>query len=224
MKIDNEILDKIIRASGYECRDKTNNLTSSAKLILIRMVGYFYETPQKPYSVSQAEISNMTGLEYKAVGKILRQFMGDGILLAAKETNKWDYYGIRSLTLIDTLSDTYDIPEMLCSEPVPTKSEKNQPPPTSGDFYVYVCKLKGTPVYVGKGKEGRISHCLSGCSGNADLNRLVFENSLSDFQVTKILEGVSESLALAKEKDVIESLTLVGYSLCNKMHVTTQKG
>ena len=212
-----EELDNLIRAVKYQCGDASYKLTSTGKLILLRLLQYFKNSPENPCVFTQNDFSEMTGLEYKAVGTVVRQFISSGLLTAVKHSNQWSYYGLSEFSLIDVHGEVYTVPAQSCK--LKPKSVENTESKVVGQFYVYVCKLHGVPVYVGKGRESRINHCLSGRSSNSRLNRLVFEHAPEDFQVCKILEGLSENDALTKEREIIGSLSLLGYDLCNREHV-----
>lgn len=69
------------------------------------------------------------------------------------------------------------------------------------EFYVYVCKVDGVAVYVGKGKGNRWKHCLSGKSHNRKLNEAVILGK--DVSVELLKEGMSESEALSLENSII---------------------
>lgn len=83
------------------------------------------------------------------------------------------------------------------------------------DYYVYVCSLKGSAVYVGKGKNDRYKHCLSGFSHNKKLNDAVREYGKDSFKVKIVFQNLTEDQAFVKERKTIEYFLDKGCSLYN---------
>ena len=70
-------------------------------------------------------------------------------------------------------------------------------------YYVYVCSIKGDPVYVGKGCGDRYKHCTSGRSSCIELNKNLFQHGERAFSVIKVIEGLTEAEALEYERAAI---------------------
>jgi len=51
--------------------------------------------------------------------------------------------------------------------------------------YVYIVKLKGEVIYIGKGKHDRYLHPNSGTSHNREMNRLHFQGAVFDVEFAK---------------------------------------
>jgi hypothetical protein len=82
--------------------------------------------------------------------------------------------------------------------------------PTKGMHYIYVAKLDGRVIYVGKGFGKRYLHCASGGSHNVELNRLYFEGR--DIVVEIYKDNLEKKEAELLEKQLITKLD----PYCNK--------
>lgn len=71
-------------------------------------------------------------------------------------------------------------------------------------FYVYIAVFEDVVYYVGKGSKSRYTHCNSGKSGNADLNRLHFAGVKFDVYVFE--DRLEEEAAFAIEAELIKQL------------------
>lgn len=74
------------------------------------------------------------------------------------------------------------------------------------DYEVYICKLKGSVLYVGSGAIGRHKHCNSGRSHSYELNKLHFQGEVFD---VKIDYYKTKEEALEKEIALIQELSPV---------------
>lgn len=189
------------------------NLGLTSKVILSIFVFKWLNT-ELPVKITQKQIAEDLGLEYKVVGKTIRELVDSGILIARKskgpnETGplSWYYYGHKEIFV-----DGSVIPENFVAPQESLVSNKR----SYSDFYVYVCTHKDVPVYVGKGSGKRLEHCLSGKSTSAELNRLVFSGELENMKVTKMYSGLTDKEALKREREIIEGFKLLGYNLTNR--------
>lgn len=209
----------ILSAAGYISPryGTATRVTASDKMFLVLLLDYFSGAPDEPWRIPQSEIAHLMGTEVKTTMRSVAKFIEDNVLVAVKEGVSWVYYGVNDILVTNSSGEESIVKGSFCKKPVPEKADtEEEENPNNGIYYVYVCKLKGEPVYVGKGKHSRISHCLSGASSNANLNRLVFEHREDQFEVSRVIDGVSEEYALLKEREIIDSLTVLGYDLCNK--------
>lgn len=71
------------------------------------------------------------------------------------------------------------------------------------EYYVYACLVNNILVYVGKGKNDRYLHCMSGTSSCMELNRDLFKYGKHKFKVLKVLDCLTEKEALDMEKAVL---------------------
>lgn len=73
------------------------------------------------------------------------------------------------------------------------------------DYIIYEVLHNGIPVYIGSGKPERFKHAKSGCSHNADLNKLFFEDG--DNVVVQILrDSLTKEESLEYEKEYIQAI------------------
>lgn len=122
----------------------------------------------------------------------------NGILFAislAKETN--------------TVADVGDLTKLLVG--LLTKSFANMASEES--YYVYKVTVDGDIKYVGKGCGNRIKHASSGRSSCVALNKDHAKGL--NIQSEIIEDGLSETEALALEKEMIECYVMEGYNLYN---------
>lgn len=213
----NTDINNIISAKTYERDGVVNRITPGQKLVLIRMIQLFEQEGEDAVTISQTELSKTTGLEYKATGAILREFILSGLISAVKlkiVQHQWIYTAINPTTFHKGDDTSYTTKQYSRSVPegilIENKSKSIQ------DHYVYVCKLDSVPVYIGKGKGQRYLHCVNGMSSNSSLNKAFFECGAERMVVTKVAEGLTEKQALEKEKTLIDSFISLGYDLYNR--------
>jgi hypothetical protein len=77
------------------------------------------------------------------------------------------------------------------------------------DYYLYVCIVDGTLRYVGKGRNNRWKHCVSGTSSCAYLNRDFFLGKTLEVWVSEYLP---EKIALSTEANLLVSNRLQIYN------------
>lgn len=82
-------------------------------------------------------------------------------------------------------------------------------------YYVYVCLVNDSPVYVGKGTGKRYLHCVSGKSSSVGLNRDFFLWGKKAFEINIVDYDLSEDDAYTLERMVINNLISQGYDLYN---------
>lgn len=210
-------IDNIISAKSYERDGVLNKISPGSKLVLMRMIQLFDEKGEEAIQIPQSTLANQTGLECKAIGTILREFITSGLISGVKlkvVQHQWFYTAINKTLFHRPDGTVFSIDERLRSVPegilIDNKAKEVH------DYYVYVCKLSGVPVYVGKGKGQRYLHCIGGMSANSLLNKAYFEHGADSMSVTKVLEDLTEKEALEKEKILIDSFTTLGYDLYNR--------
>lgn len=210
---------QIISAQGYYVNGVKVGCTPSEKFIILHLLSEFKEAPAGIAIVkSQAEIAKACGMEYKSVGKCIRKLLSHGLLIAVKTHQKgraisFKYAGFNTFTLYSE-SGGYTVEGVRVCD-----LESDATPMMRKEYYVYTCKHNGTPVYVGKGKGDRLTHCLSGRSSSPALNELLFKNDIGEFEVTKLIENLSEDEALLQESAIIKAYADAGLKLCNRAYV-----
>lgn len=96
------------------------------------------------------------------------------------------------------------------STSIPLSAKVPKPQKELKDYYVYAASIWDEVVYVGMGRNERVTHVNSGCSHNADLNRL---HSLHGYiSVEKIKEGMTKEQASKEELRNIQMYI----PICNK--------
>lgn len=210
-------IDNLISANAYERDGVLNRISCGSRLVLIRMIQLFEQQGEEAIQISQADMAKITGLELRAIGNILKELINSGLISGVKlkiVQHQWLYTAVNKTLFHKGDGTSFFIEQRDRSVPSGILIENRAK--DVHDFYVYVCKLDGVPVYVGKGKDNRYLHCISGMSGNSLLNKAYFDCGADRMTVTKVLEDLTEKQALEKEKTLIESFTTLGYSLYNK--------
>lgn len=211
---------KILSCSGVMHNGIEYKLGIIDKLTLIRMIYEFDNRDEKAFYIPQQDIAEQVGLERRSILRAVNNLTAWGVLGASKavigNARHWIYESINPCTLV-TKDGEYNLKERT-KDSSEYKTEVANKIAKSQSYYVYLCKLDGKPVYVGKGKESRLDHCLSGASSNPALNRAVFEYSKDRFNVSKLIEGLNETQALEQEKAIIKSFIDIGIDLYNRQH------
>lgn len=188
-------------------------LKITSKAVLALFVSDLMIGVDLPIRFTHEEIAEMLNLERKSTGKTIRELLHDKLLVARKEKHlgkgpfHWAYYGHEAMII-----DGKEYPSNIVD--VPTV-DHNFSVGASKNYYVYVCKHKNVPIYVGKGHGNRINHCLSGSSSCQGLNKLVLTGEKENMTVSKMYEGLTSEEALAKEREVILGFISLGYNLEN---------
>lgn len=207
---------KILAASYYYVGSEKVKLTSTEKLILIMLDCLFSKQVDSdtPIKLTQRYIADSIACDLKATGKALKNLTSTGIIKAerpAEKFNSYEYYSIGGFTL--HMVDGREIEFVQKVKSIPNAFSRDVV--YSNPYYVYICYLKGRPVYVGKGKDNRIAHCTSGKSSSQALNAALFEHGKQNMSVEKVLYNLSESNAVLKEREVICQLKSEGFTLYN---------
>lgn len=205
------MLDKEIKANG-----NNYSLDITSRLIFFVYVNKWCKEKELPFAISRKHIAKELGLSLKTIMRIMPKLVDLGLIMACKKTTKtWLYHGHPSFTVGDSNFEANMVefaePEDINMLPL----EEATIPAKDANHYVYVCLSNGNPVYVGKGKNDRINHCLSGISSNAGLNKL-YLTGLTKMTVQKVQEGLTNEEALVKEADLIKSFRAIGVDLLNK--------
>jgi DNA-binding MarR family transcriptional regulator len=209
---------KLIHASHYYIDDAKISLTATEKLILIKLDQIFFQTKDsdKPLKVTQRQIADAISIDLKATGYAIKRLIKNGLVGAARENENnftcYKYYSVGGTTLYT--SDEREIDFVLKVKNLPSHYKPLENSYTK-PYYVYVCRLNGIPVYVGKGKGPRLLHCISGTSSNQQLNQALFEYGADALSVDKIHENLSDEEAMTLERETINSLKEQGFSLFN---------
>lgn len=127
-------------------------------------------------------------------------------------------YGTPALVLTTRAGKEYLLPEVFSTNIPENLFDKFS---SMAHYYVYVCKLEGVVVYVGKGTRSRMNHCLSGKSSCRELNALVAEGR--DLTVEKIADNLTEEMATYLEDSYITAMINSGINLFNKALPQTVK-
>lgn len=209
---------KIIHASHYYIDDAKISLTATEKLILIKLDQIFFQTQDKdkPLKITQKQIADAISIDLKATGHAIKRLIKNGLIGAARENENnftcYKYYSVGGVTLYT--SDNKEIDFVLKSKSLPSHFKPVENSYTK-PYYVYVCYLNDIPVYVGKGKGPRLTHCTSGTSSSPQLNQALFEHGLEALSVEKIHENLSDEEAMILERNEINSLKEQGFILFN---------
>lgn len=205
---------KLLGAKEFSVGGVNLTLTLTQRVLLTMFVCKWLKG-ELPVRISQKEIAEDLGIEYRTVSRLIKDLIGSELLLARKSKDRgtgyigWNYYGHKEITV-----DGFVIPENFIEFADDEIHLVNQPN-TVKDYYVYVCTHKNVPVYVGKGTGLRMDHCLSGKSTSFGLNKLVIEGEIPNMKVTKMYSGLTSEQAMIKEREIIDGFRLLGYDLAN---------
>lgn len=145
------------------------------------------------------------------------------------ESNNWGRFSIISIqnarNVTVQFEDTGNVVDEVSTESIRRRHVVDRPErdrlrnylsPKEGMHYVYIAKLDGEVIYVGKGFGKRYLHCRSGGSHNVELNRLFFSGEVVDVSIHK--DGLTNKEAEDMEKTLITILQ----PYCNqkKYHVS----
>ena len=96
------------------------------------------------------------------------------------------------------------------------------------DYYIYTCIVDGTVRYIGKGRNNRWKHCVSGTSSCAYLNRDFFlgktlEVWISEYFPEKVALDIEASLVVSNRLQIYNKSIPKSGTLMNFREVCTEK-
>lgn len=207
---------KSFKVEGYP---EVTELRQTAKIIMVFFIErLLHKDITEPLVRTQSEMAADTGVEYRTVMKCIKDLVDCGFLICGKEKYKGNSYrgfisyGRRTIVVDGVEYEGFCLPvpdelkEVEIAEPDIVDVKKS---------YVYVCMYNGEPVYVGKGKGDRDTHCLSGRSSSSGLNKLFFDTGGVGMHVKRVFESISSGDASVKERNLIDSFKSLGYKLVN---------
>lgn len=208
---------KRFQVEGYP---EVTELRQTAKIIMVFFIErLLHKDITEPLVRTQSEMAADTGVEYRTVMKCIKDLVECGFLICGKEKYKGNsyrgfiYYGRRAITVDGVKYEGFCLP-------VPDELKDIGAVESIGivdvkKSYVYVCTHNGDPVYVGKGKGDRDTHCLSGRSSSSRLNKLFFDTGGVGMNVKRVFENISSEEASVKERNLIDSFKSLGYKILN---------
>lgn len=192
-------------------------LNLSARAILLMFVSHWLKDIKDPVIITQTQIAEGVGVEYRTVMRCMKELVAHGLILCIKQKARamgyigFSYYGHPDIYVDGELL----IKESMVDDEAIERAAAGYDPKNPNRYYVYVCTHNEVPVYVGKGINNRDSHCLSGKSTSAGLNKLVWSGESANMQVKRIFNQLSSDEAAQKERTLIDGFKNLGYSLSN---------
>lgn len=211
---------KYLAATAYvsNTTNEERMLSVSANKVLI-FIWDRLNTEGKPFNITMEDMGGLCGIHHRSVIRAIRELTDHGVLLISEESRvKYWYYGVnRTRLIVDKIyGQDLEIPEItLPMEKVKGLSRKKGELNLEDGYYVYVCKVDGTPVYVGKGRGERHKHAISGRSHNVRLNEAFFTYGAERMTLDFIASGLDEESALNIEASTIKALMMAGVDLYN---------
>lgn len=190
-------------------------LTNDAKCCIFAIRRYI-EVTGNCVNMSIADFANIAQLRRDYSNNILNliaNLSAKKLLVIEKSPSLDNFccYGTPALVLTTRTGKEHLLPEVFSNNIPENLFDKFS---DMTHYYVYVCKLDGKVVYVGKGTRDRLNHCLSGKSSCPELN--VFVKTGRDLVVEKIADNLTEEMATYLEESYIIAMISSGANLFNK--------
>lgn len=205
MKTVDIICGKVFKVDGVE-----HLLSYQHKVLLSVFINKWLKS-ELPFVMTQKQMSEILGIEYKKLARDVGSLISYGIILAKKQkldgdiTPKFYYYGHPEIEVdgVKIEQNKGDIP----NDSLHSIKKKT--------YYVYACQHNGTTVYVGRGTGQRLNHCTSGKSSCVGLNKLVSDGEAPNLQIKILYNGLTIEESKEKERTLIDSLRTLGHNLLN---------